>query len=98
MKPNGPPSNNPLNSSSNPSYIIQRGRLLSMNTPKLSPLRMVQSPFPIAEPNFFDGNMNICNEFRLEEPQPAEEYVEPVQESEDESYSEIEFPKFPENE
>lgn len=72
MRPNGQPNNNNPNSSGNPNYFYQRGRLLSMNTPKLSPLRMVQSPFPIAEPNFFDSNMNIGNEFRLEEPQPTE--------------------------
>jgi hypothetical protein len=40
---------------------------------------MVQSPFPsLNEPNFFDNQLNMNNDFRLEEPQPTEEYVEPV--------------------
>lgn len=49
-----------------PNYFGHRNRLLSINTPKLSPLRMVQSPFPIlTEPNIFDSQLNMGYEFRL---------------------------------
>jgi len=45
-----------------PNYFGHRHRLLSINTPKLSPLRMVQSPFPsLTEPNFFDSQLNMGN-------------------------------------
>ena len=47
MRPNGS-SNNGYSQSQN-GYYVKRGRLLSMNTPKLSPLRMIQSPFPIGQ-------------------------------------------------
>ena len=77
MRQNGHSNN--YGSSNTPNYFGHRHRLLSMNTPKLSPLRMVQSPFPsLNEPNFFDSQLNMGNDFRLEEPQPTEEYVEPV--------------------
>jgi hypothetical protein len=72
-------NSNNYGSANTPNYFTHRHRLLSMNTPKLSPLRMVQSPFPsLNEPNFFDNQLNMNNDFRLEEPQPTEEYVEPV--------------------
>ena len=52
--------------SNTPNYFGHHHKLLSINTPKLSPLRLVQSPFPsLAEPNFFDSQLNMGNEFRL---------------------------------
>jgi len=45
---------NNYGSNNTPNFFGHRNRLLSINTPKLSPLRMVQSPFPhLAEPNYF---------------------------------------------
>jgi hypothetical protein len=52
--------------SNTPNYFGNRNRLLSINTPKLSPLRMVQSPFPsLPEPNFFESQLSMGNDFRL---------------------------------
>lgn len=60
MRQNGMSNN--YGSIGTPGYYGNRNRLLSMNTPKLSPLRMVQSPFPsLAEPNFFDSQLNMGN-------------------------------------
>jgi hypothetical protein len=60
MRPNG--YSNSYGSSNTPNFFSHRNRLLSINTPKLSPLRMVQSPFPsLPEPNFFDSQLNMGN-------------------------------------
>ncbi len=47
---------------------MSRKRLLSMNTPQLSPMRIIQSPFMnLGENNVFDSNLNMNNDFQLEE-------------------------------
>ena len=57
---------------------------------------MIQSPYMnLGEGSFFENQLNLPGEFRLEEGNAVEEDVEPVQESSDESVEEIEFPKFP---
>lgn len=55
-------------------FGLPRNRLLSFNTPQLSPLRMVQSPFMnLGEGSIFDNQLNLYNnEFRLEEGAPVE--------------------------
>jgi hypothetical protein len=64
MRQNGLSNN--YSSGNTPGFFSHRNRLLSINTPKLSPLRMVQSPFPsLPEPNFFENQLNMGHEFRL---------------------------------
>jgi hypothetical protein len=44
-----------------------RARLLSFNTPQLSPLRMIQSPYMnLGEGSIFDNQLSLAGEFRLE--------------------------------
>ena len=67
-------------------FQAARSRLLSFNTPQLSPLRMIQSPYMnLGEGSIFDNQLSLAGEFRLEEGNVVEENVEPVQESSDES-------------
>lgn len=48
-------------------FAMGRSRLLSFNTPQLSPLRMVQSPYlNLGEGSIFDNQLNMPGEFRLE--------------------------------
>jgi len=43
-----------------------RARLLSFNTPQLSPLRMIQSPYMnLGEGSIFDNQLSLAGEFRL---------------------------------
>lgn len=73
MRPNGLSNNNNPSSSGIPTNYIPRNRLLSLNTPKLSPLQMVQSPFPMIGNNLFESNLNMANDyFKLEEVQQHE--------------------------
>lgn len=61
MKQNGQNSTNfgPLNT---PNLMgTHRNRLLSFNTPMLSPMHMVQSPFPNMEPGLFESQLNMVN-------------------------------------
>lgn len=45
-----------------------RSRLLSFNTPQLSPLRMIQSPYMnLGEGSIFDNQLSLAGDFRLEE-------------------------------
>ncbi len=45
-----------------------RSRLLSFNTPQLSPLRMIQSPYMnLVEGSIFDNQLSLAGDFRLEE-------------------------------
>lgn len=45
-----------------------RARLLSFNTPQLSPLRMIQSPYMnLGEGSIFENQLSLAGEFRLEE-------------------------------
>lgn len=39
----------------------------SFNTPYLSPLRMINSPYNIGEGSIFDNQLNLAADFRLEE-------------------------------
>lgn len=84
MKPNNP-GNDKMQMINTPNtFTVGRSRLLSFNTPQLSPMKMVQSPYlNLGDPSLFDNQLNIAGEFRLEEGCPLEENVEPVQESSD---------------
>lgn len=68
MKPNN--SSNPNEKMvmiNTPNTFAGRTRLLSFNTPQLSPLRMVQSPYlNLGEGSIFDNQLNMPGEFRLE--------------------------------
>jgi hypothetical protein len=68
MKPNN--SSNPNEKMvmiNTPNTFAGRARLLSFNTPQLSPLRMVQSPYlNLGEGSIFDNQLNMPGEFRLE--------------------------------
>ena len=68
MKPNN--SSNPNEKMvmiNTPNTFSGRARLLSFNTPQLSPLRMVQSPYlNLGEGSIFDNQLNMPGEFRLE--------------------------------
>jgi hypothetical protein len=60
-------------------FAHPRGRLLSFNTPQLSPLKMIQSPFMnIGENSLFEHQLGLNADFRLEEGQPIEENFEAV--------------------
>lgn len=59
---------------STPSGLFSaRLRLCSVNSPFISPLRIVPSPY-INDPNFFDQQQSNAdlNHFQLEEPAPIE--------------------------
>jgi hypothetical protein len=98
MKPNNNPQNDKMMMINTPNtFAFGRSRLLSFNTPQLSPLRMGQSPYMgMGDHSIFDNQLGGA-EFRLEEGPPMEENVQPVQESSDESVEEMSFPRFPED-
>ena len=99
MKPNNNPPNDKMVMINTPNtFTFGRSRLLSFNTPQLSPLRMGQSPYlNISDQPAYDSQLGMPGEFRLEEGNPAEDIVQPVAESSDEEVEEIEFPRFPED-
>ena len=91
MKPNNNPQNDKMMMINTPNtFTFGRARLLSFNTPQLSPLRIGHSPYmDIGDHNMFDNQMSIPGEFQLEEGAPIEENVHPVPESSDEEVSEM---------
>lgn len=70
---------------STPSGLFSaRLRLCSVNSPFISPLRIIPSPY-INEPSFLDqgqGNSDL-NHFQLEENPPAEKEKEEINENEE---------------
>lgn len=66
MKPNNSsnPNDKMLMINTPNTFAVGRPRLLSFNTPQLSPLRMVQSPY-IGEGSIFDNQLNLPGEFKL---------------------------------
>ena len=68
MKPNSPAPPEKLQLlTPNPFQFSNRGRLLSFSTPQLSPMRMIQSPYPIGnqDASIFDGHL-MQADFKLE--------------------------------
>ena len=72
MKPNNNPQNDKMMMINTPNtFTFGRSRLLSFNTPQLSPLRMGQSPYlNISDQTPFDNHLAMNGEFRLEEGAP----------------------------
>lgn len=63
-------------------FAASRNRLMSFNTPQLSPLKMVQSPFmALGEGSIFDSHLSLNNDFRLEEGPPQDDTFQQVNES-----------------
>ena len=51
MKPSSPvPNDKPYLQTPNTFQIPNRGRLLSFNTPQLSPMQMIQTPYAMGNP------------------------------------------------
>jgi len=55
-----------INLSTPNTFAYGRSRLYSLNTPQLSPLKMIQSPFiNIGEGCLFENQLSLAGEFRL---------------------------------
>lgn len=68
MKPNNATQPDKLILNTPNIFQAGRSRLLSFNTPQLSPLRMIQSPYMnLGEGSIFDNQLSLAGEFRLEE-------------------------------
>jgi hypothetical protein len=73
MKQNNPNQSEKLTLHTPNTFSHGRSRLLSFNTPQLSPLRMIQSPYMnLGDGSLFDNQLSLAGDFRLEEGQAVE--------------------------